>query len=145
MATAMVKQELDWQSGMVEATGKYANMGYFFIALTIFFTVYGQVVLKWQMIGKSLPVGTSEKLTFMLKQYTNPWILSCFVAAFLASMCWMVAMTKFELSFAYPFMSLAFVLVMILSALFFSEALNFYKVAGTLTILLGLLIMTRGL
>ena len=26
-------------------------MGYFYIFLTIAFTVYGQIVLKWQMIG----------------------------------------------------------------------------------------------
>ena len=30
-------------------------------------------------------------------------------------------MTKFQLSYAYPFMSLAFVLVMFLSAFFFNE------------------------
>jgi len=52
-------------------------------------------------------------------------------------------MTQFELSFAYPFMSLAFVIVMVLSIMFFGEQLTWTKIAGTLIIVGGLFVLTR--
>jgi multidrug transporter EmrE-like cation transporter len=55
----------------------------------------------------------------------------------------MAAMTQFELSFAYPFMSLAFVVVMILSIMFLGEQLTWTKIAGTLIIITGLFVITR--
>jgi multidrug transporter EmrE-like cation transporter len=52
----------------------------------------------------------------------------------------MAAMTKFPLSYAYPFMSLAFVLVMFLSAVFFKEPVTIPKSIGLGLIILGIII-----
>ena len=118
--------------------------GHFFIALTLGFTVYGQLVLKWQMSSAGpLPPGGLEKLGFLLQQVLNPWIFSGFLAAFLASLAWMAAMTRFPLNYAYPFMSLAFVIVMILGVLFLGELLNLRKVVGTLLVVAGLVVIAR--
>jgi len=56
----------------------------------------------------------------------------------------MAAMTKLQLSFAYPFMSLAFVLVMVASGLFFQETITVPKVVGMGLVVLGLIIGSRG-
>jgi drug/metabolite transporter (DMT)-like permease len=118
--------------------------GHFFILLTLAFTVYGQLVLKWQMGSAGpLPHGHLDKLGFLLQQFMNPWILSGFVSAFVASLAWMAAMTRFELNYAYPFMSLAFVIVMILGVLFLGEALNARKIVGTLMVMAGLVVIAR--
>jgi drug/metabolite transporter (DMT)-like permease len=118
--------------------------GHLLIALTLFFTVYGQLVLKWQMGGAGpMPAAGSDKILFLLRQLLNPWILSGFVAAFLASMAWMAAMTRFELGYAYPFMSLAFVIVMIFSAIFIGEVVTLGKVLGTLMVIAGLVVIAR--
>ena len=106
--------------------------GHIYILLTLAFTVYGQLVLKWQMSSAgALPQGGLEKLGFLLQQFLNPWIFSGFAAAFVASLAWMAAMTRFPLNYAYPFMSLAFVIVMILGVLFLGEVLNLRKVLGS--------------
>ena len=52
-------------------------------------------------------------------------------------------MTQFDLSFAYPFMSLSYVVVMVLSYLLMNEALTWNKVIGTVVIVAGLYIITR--
>jgi len=116
-------------------------MGYIYIALTILFTVYGQMVLKWQVaLSGPLPSGSVEKVTFLLGLLLNPWVLSGFCAAFLASLAWMAAMTKFQLSYAYPFMSLNFVLVLGLSAWLFQEPVSMAKVAGIVLVVLGIIL-----
>jgi multidrug transporter EmrE-like cation transporter len=121
-------------------------MGYLYISGTIFFTVYGQLIIKWR-IGRygQLPDGLPDKINFLFHVLLDPYILSGFAAAFIASFFWMAAMTKFDLSFAYPFMSLAFVLVLILSVMFFREPLTIHKVAGMFFIVTGIFISSRSL
>ncbi|MBN8452609.1 EamA family transporter [Accumulibacter sp.] len=118
--------------------------GHVYIALTLLFTVYGQLVLKWQMsdVGP-LPEGTFSKLQFLLLQFLNPWIMTGLASAFLASLAWMAAMTRLDLNYAYPFMSLAFLIVMAFSVLFLNEALSLQRILGTLLVVTGLVIMTR--
>jgi len=121
-------------------------MGYFYIFGTIFFTVYGQLAIKWQ-ISKfgNLPEDAIEKIFYLFKILLNPIIFSGFVSAFIASFFWMAAMTKFELSYAYPFMSGAFVLVFILSVLLFQEVITWQKILGLSLIVLGIIISSRSI
>ena len=119
--------------------------GYLYIALTILFTVYGQIVLKWQVSQAGpLPAPFGARLAFLFELLLNPWIVSGFVAAFLASLCWMAVMTKLPLSHAYPFMSLAFVLVMFLSAFIFHEPLTWAKTLGMVCIVAGIVVSSQG-
>jgi len=128
-----------------EEAGGFDLLGHLFIALTLLFTVYGQLVLKWQMGGAgAMPDGGLDKLMFLLKQFTNPWIFSGFVSAFVASLAWMAAMTRFDLGYAYPFMSLAFVLVMLFGVAFLGELPSVRKVGGTLLVMVGLVVIARG-
>lgn len=121
-------------------------MNYLYIVLTIVLTVYGQVVIKWQAAqAGALPDGTVDKFVFLLRLvFFNPWILSGLFAAFLASLAWVAAMTRFPLSHAYPFMSLAFVLVLFLSALFFHEPVTWPKVVGMVLIVAGIVVGSQG-
>lgn len=85
-----------------------------------------------------------EKTVFLTKLLYDPIILLGFFSAFIASFFWMAAMTKFEISVAYPFMSLSFVFVLIMSSLFLGEAISNNKVVGILFITAGLIISARG-
>ena len=119
-------------------------VGFFYIALTIFFTVYGQLILKWRMSMKgAMPEAFSEKITYFIKVFFDFWVISGFTAAFLASIAWMATLTKFEISFAYPFMSLSFVIVFFLSIVFFHEVITWQKIVGLILIISGLIVMTR--
>lgn len=121
-------------------------MGYVYIFGTILFTVYGQLVLKWQMDqAGSLPVGIWDKFIFLLQQFLNPWVLSGFASAFLAALCWMAAMTKFNISYAYPFMSLSFVLVFLLSIMLFGDPVTVQKIVGLTLIIAGIVVTSQSL
>ena len=121
------------------------NLDYLYIFATVGFTVYGQLILKWR-IAKfgALPAETFQKLKFLVSLLFDPIIFSGFAAAFLASLAWMAAMTKFELSHAYPFMSLNFVAVLILSGWLLSEPVTLQKLLGVTLIVLGTLFVARG-
>ena len=117
-------------------------MGYIYIALTIFFTVYGQIIIKWQVnLAGSFPTDTSEKFWFLIKLLLNPWVISSLICAFLAALSWMVAMTKFQLGYAYQFMSITYIAIPILSFIFFQETITLPKMLGMSLIVAGLLVI----
>jgi multidrug transporter EmrE-like cation transporter len=120
-------------------------MSYVYIFLTVMLTVYGQIAIKWQILKSgTLPEALPDKISFLFQLLLNPWIVSALAAAFLASIFWMAAMTKLQLSEAYPFMSLAFVLVLLASGLFFQEPITILKVAGITLIILGVVVGSQG-
>jgi len=114
-------------------------MGYFYIFGTIFFTVYGQLILKWRILNYgALPEPFSEKVIFLFKLLFDPWIFSGFFAAFIASFFWMAAMTKFDLSHAYPIIvgGLA-IFTSLIAIVFLKEPLSLYKLLGIFFIVTG--------
>ena len=119
-------------------------MGYVYVLATVLLTVYGQVVFKWQIDrAGDFPAGTGERLRYIGELAINPWIVSVFVAVLAASVAWGAALTRFELSFAYPFMSLSFALVLLLGVALFSESLTVGKVVAVVLICAGLILGSR--
>ena len=120
-------------------------LGYICIAGTLLFTVYGQLILKWRLnhIYFKLPEGILNKFACVIKIIFDPYIFSSFFSAFIASLFWIVAMTKFEITKAYPFMSLAPALVFLFGVLMLGEEFTLGKLVGLVFIILGVFISMR--
>lgn len=119
-------------------------MKYIYLFLTIIFTVYGQLILKWRMDMKgAMPALFQDKIKYFWDAFLDIWVLSSFASAFIASITWMMTLTKFELSYAYPFMSLSFVLVFLFSAFLFNESVTTSKIVGLLLVIGGLIILAQ--
>jgi len=119
-------------------------MGYLYIALTIACTVYGQLIMKYEMNSVYESLKDQSTVGFYLHFLLRPLVISGFAAAGLASLFWIAALSRFELSHAYPFMSLSFVLVVLFSILFFGESLSLSKALGITAICIGLAILGMG-
>ncbi len=118
--------------------------GYVYIFGTILFTIYGQIILKWRLNTFGiLPDSSFDKIKFLLGALFDLYILSGFVSAFIASMFWMAAMTKFEITVAYPFMSLSPALVFFIGIFFLEESFTWGKVIGLLLIILGTIVTVK--
>lgn len=118
---------------------------YFYILFTLLFTVYGQLILKWRLSNLKvvLPDDVMVNFFYLIRLVLDPFILSGFIAAFVASLFWMVAMTKFEITHAYPFMSLAPALVFLLGVFVLNETFTMGKVIGLIIIMLGIAISVK--
>ncbi len=115
-------------------------MSYFYLLGTILLTTYGQLIIKWRItLYHDAPHELFYKLVYFVKIiFTDYFVFSGFCAAFLASLFWILAMTKFSVSFAYPFMGAAFVLVLVLSGLLLNEQITAPKIIGALFIITGI-------
>jgi multidrug transporter EmrE-like cation transporter len=118
---------------------------YLYIFATILFTVYGHLIMKWQVVkAGQLPEAVWDKLLFVGNLFINPWIISGAIATLFSAAAWMLAMTKIELSAAYPFTVLSFVMVMLLSVVLFHESISAAKIIGSLLVIVGILVVSQG-
>lgn len=130
---------------MGAVTSRFDLAGHVLILGTIAFTVYGQLILKQQMAGlPPLPSGFAAFPELVRLILTRPLIFSGLAAAFVASLFWMAAIQRFPLSYAYPFMSLTYVLVFGLAYFFFGDAMNASKIGGLFLICTGVALIARG-
>jgi drug/metabolite transporter (DMT)-like permease len=119
-------------------------MAWVCVAISVLVTAYGQLVVKWRVTEHGhMPAGLDDKAHFFLGLLTDPWVLSAMATTFLAALCWMAALSKLDLSQAYPFSALSFVSVLVFSGIFLGEGVTFGKVAGVAIVIAGLIIGVR--
>ncbi len=97
----------------------------------------------WETYEKNHPQEFLPKLLAFIKMLFDPFIFSGFASAFIASFFWMAAVSKLELTKAYPFMSLAPALVFLLGIIFLGENFSWGKVIGLVFIIFGTLITVK--
>ena len=101
-------------------------------------TVYGQLMIKARaLLHAAETAGMPSKIPYVTAMLTDVVVLSGLGAAFLAGLCWILAIERLELGFAYPFMALSFVLVPVGSSIFFGESLPPIQLLGLGLIVAG--------
>jgi multidrug transporter EmrE-like cation transporter len=74
----------------------------------------------------------------------NSWIVGGLTLYTLGAMVWLLVLARVELSFAYPFVGLGFIVTMAFGWLFLGDALSVQRVTGTLLIATGVVLVARG-
>jgi len=120
-------------------------VSHLYIFLSIIFATASQLIIKWRMAAFDLShmKGPGEKFLFAASMLTDPYIILSILLTLLSGLSWMIAMTKFDLSYAYPFTALGYVLILICSTLLFQESLTVPKLLGVLFIVAGIFIVSR--
>ncbi len=75
---------------------------------------------------------------------TNPWYHAQLAVLALQAFCWIMALRRFPLSVAYPFMSLVFALNLVTARVIFREPVHVNQGLGILIIITGVLLIARG-
>ena len=115
-----------------------------YIFFTVLFTVYSQLIMRWQVSrAGDLPVDFMGKVQFIAQLFLNPWVFSSILATLFAGISWMLVMSRFEISYAYPWVGLNFVLMLVFGVFLFNESFNFIKLLGTLLIIAGIVVIAR--
>ena len=117
-----------------------------YIFLALGFAVSSQLIIKWKMSGFSYNDFDSwqDRYSFAFSMLINPYIILALAFSVLAGVTWMIAMTKFELSYAYPFTIFSLIFVTLFSIIFFEEQLNAHKIIGIVLVAIGIFTISRG-
>lgn len=118
---------------------------YAYLVLCLFFAVFSQIVMKWQVnkAGPS-PAGIPDITAYMLHLLLNPWVIAGAFATFFAGIAWLLAISRLDLSHAYPFVGTLFVIMLIIGGFLFNEPFSWQKIAGTALITAGVALSSQG-
>lgn len=116
------------------------------ILCSVLLSAFAQITLK---IGMSSPIiqqaiASSSALTVIQSISTNIYVMGGLGLYFASAAVWLFVLAKVDVSFAYPFVGLGFVVTMLLAFFINGEVLSTAKVVGTLCIALGVAIMAQG-
>jgi drug/metabolite transporter (DMT)-like permease len=75
--------------------------------------------------------------------FFNPFVILGLGLYFFGVFFWLYSLSKVDLSFAFPFVSLSYVLVVIMSWWFLGEHISAMRWAGVATICVGVLLISR--
>jgi multidrug transporter EmrE-like cation transporter len=116
-----------------------------YLIVTILLAGVSQIIVRWQMgqMGP-IPAPFSGKLLFVFHFLLRPWVYVSIAATFCSGVCWLITLSKFELSYAYPWTSLLYVYLLVAGLVFFGDTLTFNKVFGTAIIILGVYFIAKG-
>ena len=116
------------------------------ILLSISIAVTGQILLKIGIdrIGIN-GFGSMKALTGLFSGIIrSPMVLTGLFLYFISAAIWLVILSTVDLSFAYPFIGLSYVLVLILSKFILKEEVNPIRWIGGFIITAGVVIISRG-
>jgi drug/metabolite transporter (DMT)-like permease len=119
-------------------------MGYIFLFSNILLVTACQVILKWRL--NTLPQDFSSFKTGWQTAVSfaqDGWMLFAVIGTFLASGLWIAALTKIDLSFAYPFSVLSYIGVIAVSHYFLHEQVTPMRLIGVLIICVGIVVITK--
>lgn len=110
------------------------------ILVSVAFGAIGQLVFKAAMNS----LGALE-LSFdaLLSMATNPLLLVGLGIFGVSTLLWLFALSKADLSFAYPFLSLTYFAVLLGGAVLFNEQITAMRVVGFAVVVCGLLVVAR--
>lgn len=114
------------------------------VLVPVFIGVVGQLFLKTGMlqIGQFAINGPVLISTF-LKVATNFAVLFGLLLYAVSAVLWLIVLSRMELSFAYPLLSVGYILVLLCSWFFFKESISIVRWAGVLVICFGVFLISR--
>ena len=112
------------------------------IALSVFSSVIAQTIIKIGVTqpGKQDSIGLLELLLIILR---SPLIMGGLLLYGLGALSWIAVLRRLDLSFAYPFLALNFVLITLTSQFALGETVPFWRWIGILIICAGILVVAR--
>ncbi len=116
------------------------------IALSVLLSAFAQIALKAGMSSMSVlqALQATPGLPAFRAIATNIFVLVGLSLYFASAAVWLLVLARVDVSLAYPFVGLGFIVTMILAWLIHGEVLTLTKVAGTLLIAFGVIVLARG-
>ncbi|WP_136656418.1 EamA family transporter [Nitratireductor sp. XY-223] len=115
-----------------------------FILFTVLTNAAAQLMLKQGMLSLGPLEFAGENIVLKTLQIVfHPWVFAGLVTFVISMASHLYVLSKVELSFAYPFLSLAYVAVAVFAYLVFKEDLNAWRIAGIAFICVGTVLIAQ--
>ena len=120
------------------------NIAVTYILISVLAGAVGQILLKKGMTNTGEVTLSANGIPGVLWRIaTNPYVIIGLMIYVCGTVFWLAALSRVDLSYAYPFASLSYVVMLAASWLLFHENITPVRLAGTLIVALGVLVISR--
>jgi drug/metabolite transporter (DMT)-like permease len=115
-----------------------------FILFPVILTTLGEFCLKHAI--NQLSLDAADSVSLIQHAFTilgNPGVLAGLFCILCGGFLWVLAMSKFELSFLYPFLSINYIIIILGSHFFLKEEVSLYRYVSIVLITIGLIFISR--
>lgn len=114
------------------------------ILFTVLTNFLSQVMLKKGMTQINLEsLRASSAISAIPNILTNVYVVGGLIVMVVSMGSHLLVLSKVDISFAYPFLGLSFVLITLWGYFILSEPLNISKIAGVVCIVFGVILVAR--
>ncbi|AZV56328.1 SMR family transporter [Clostridium sp. AWRP] len=113
------------------------------ILISVFLGAIGQVLVKYGAVNLNLDFTIKYLIPSILSILKNLPVMLGIVSYGLSFLIWIKVLSKVELSYAYPMVSLGYIITMVFSYFMFKENISFIRILGVAFIMFGVILVSR--
>lgn len=113
------------------------------ILTSVFLGAIGQVLVKYGAVNLELNFALKYLFPSILSILKNIPVMLGITSYGLSFLLWIKVLSKVELSYAYPMVSIGYVLIMFFSYFIFKENISFVRIIGVVFIIIGVILVAR--
>lgn len=117
-------------------------MNIILILLSVLLNCAAQLLIRKGMLIEG-EVGMQNMLSHVGSMITNVWLWGAMLCYALSIFLWMSVLSKVEVSYAYPFLSVGYVVSAVAGYVLFNENLSPIRIAGIIVICIGVILISR--
>ena len=117
-------------------------MNIILILLSVLLNCAAQLLIRKGMLVEG-EVGMQNMLSHVGSMITNLWLWAAMLCYALSILLWMSVLSKVEVSYAYPFLSVGYVVSAVAGYALFNENLSPVRIAGIIVICVGVILISR--
>lgn len=117
--------------------------GFLLIVISVTLSAFGQVSFKIGVDRSTAAAGSESAFGGILGMVLSPMVLVGLALYAVGTVFWLLALKHLDLSLAYPFVAISFIVVVAIGVLGLGEPFNTVKLAGLALIVAGILVLSR--
>ena len=135
--------------GMIEAflnnrSVSKMNLAIVYILVAVLAGAVGQILLKKGMGSMgALTLSFDQLWSILWRIGTNPYVIIGLIIYVCGTVFWLAALSRVDLSYAYPFASLSYIVMLIASWQLFNEDITPIRLLGTIVVGLGVFLISQ--
>ncbi|MDO6498662.1 EamA family transporter [Photobacterium sanguinicancri] len=114
------------------------------IIISVALSALAQITLKYGVNSNYNALnGDLTKYQLLWELLTNKYIVTGLFMYGCGAIIWLFVLSKLDVSKAYPFVGLGFILTMVLGCFILDETVNMTRIVGTMFVLLGVILVSK--
>ena len=112
------------------------------ILSSVLLNCFAQILIRKGMLEVG-EVTLNDVAKLIVSMVSNLWLWGAILSYGIIILLWMYVLSKVEVSFAYPFLSIGYVVAVFVGYFWMGESIDIYKITGIAIICFGIFVLSR--